>query len=487
MFPRPTPRRQYCRRHGREYDGYLCPECREEMGRKGSDSSVEKVGEAKRDTSLQESLDSILKAKRQESIGKEIPQKQVNKGVGSDGTAHTSNSSGIPKSSSKPKEGLGNLHEKGRFSRPPGKTETRIESKKYPPSKSPLPKWLFALLLVFILSITGLILNVYTGSPIPLWLLLGFSTIFSIQKWFRKATLNKAIGKLYRFVLNLGVLSMLGFLIWSGIQLFSRQLANTPLTGSLVFLAEFIFFVWLWGVVAKNSWRWPSMKLTIFSLICLSLVFTFAGVPPLSTYKDNLVANWTAYQIEQAVQQAEREAEQVVEQERRQAEWAVEEAVRLEEQERKEAVKVEAEARELALCNPSWAELKAFLLVDDTDKMRYVYPTTVCADFADKLQRNAKDAGWRCAVVSMRVTGYDDPFNYGIPSNTGHACNAFETTDRGLIYIDCTGSSSGIGPTHHDRIAQIEIGKKQTNQFIFPTEWIPVDNISIVVSVDVRW
>ena len=84
-------------------------------------------------------------------------------------------------------------------------------------SKKPtqIPNWLFALLLIFSLSILGLGLNALTKSPIPLWLLLGFSIIYPIERWFRKATLNKPTGKLYRLILNLALLSTLGLLIWS--------------------------------------------------------------------------------------------------------------------------------------------------------------------------------------------------------------------------------------------------------------------------------
>jgi len=435
---------------------------------------------------------------------------------------------------SKPVEkGLGNLHGKGKYSqfmsqektnkavneaakKQKGTKPPKLREIPHPPvSKIPkmqIPNWLFALLLIFALSILGFGLNAFTKSSIPLWLLLGFSIIFPIEKWFKKTTLNKPVGKLYRLLLNLALLSMFGLLIWSGFQLTAKQLASTPLISSIVFFVEFIFFIWIWRKVAKNSWRWPSMKLTVFLLVCIALVFTFAGVSPLSTYKDDLVVKWEERQVEQAAQQIEVEAEIEAERQRQQAELEKVEAARLEaeqeairiEQETEaqrietarqeelqaEQARIEAEteaARIASLRNPSWAQLKAFLLKDDTDKMKYIYPIVVCADFANKLQKNAQEAGWRCAVVSMNVTGYDDPFNYGIPSNTGHACNAFETTDRGLVYIDCTGSSDNIGPTHQDRIANIEIGKRQTNKFIFPTDWYCVDNVSIVTSIDIRW
>ncbi len=151
--------------------------------------------------------------------------------------------------------------------------------------------WLIALLLIFALSIVGLGISMFVGSFIPFWLIFGFSFIYSIEKWLHYFTRKyKAIGKVYRLLLNLSILSLLGLLIWSGIKLFSQQFVQSTLIGSLIFIAEFILFIWMWRVVSKNSWRWPSMKLTVFSLVCLSLIFAFAGVQPMADYKDKTVS-----------------------------------------------------------------------------------------------------------------------------------------------------------------------------------------------------
>ncbi|MDD5700741.1 MAG: transglutaminase domain-containing protein [Dehalococcoidales bacterium] len=147
--------------------------------------------------------------------------------------------------------------------------------------------WLKALLLVVIVSLAGLGISIYIGIPIPFWTLLGFSIIFSIEKWFNYFTRKqKTIGKLYRLLLNLSILSLLGIVIWSGIKLFSRQFIYNQLVGILIFIAELIFFIWMWRIVSKNSWRWPSMKLTVFSIFVLFLILAFAGVAPMETYKD---------------------------------------------------------------------------------------------------------------------------------------------------------------------------------------------------------
>lgn len=164
--------------------------------------------------------------------------------------------------------------------------------------------WLLSLTLVFALSLTGWGISVLISNFIPLWLLLGFSVIFSIEKWlFYYTRKYKIIGKIYRAVLNLSLLSLLGLLIWSGVSLFTQQFMLNPIVGSLVFLAELVLFIWFWRVVSRNSWRQPSMKLTVLSVICLFVVFAFAGVQPFSDYKNEVagkVTNFISTQKEEA-------------------------------------------------------------------------------------------------------------------------------------------------------------------------------------------
>ena len=112
--------------------------------------------------------------------------------------------------------------------------------------------------------------------------------------------------------------------------------------------------------------------------------------------------------------------------------------------------------------NPSWAELKAFLLEDDTDGIEYVMGKFVCADFAERLHNNAEAAGIRAAYVLVDL----GPCSY-YPRGSGHALNAFETTDRGLVYIDCTGVQSGV-KLNADKIVDLEVGKDYVPRSIFP-------------------
>ena len=155
-------------------------------------------------------------------------------------------------------------------------------------------EWIISWVLIFALSLYGLIVSLVVRNPIPLWVLFIFALIFSVERWYSHYTIKyKEIGILYRILLNFSILSSLGFLIWSGVQLFSKKLTFDPLLGSYMFLVELAYFVWLWIVVSKNSWRRPSMKLTIFCLIVLFVVFGFAGVEPFQTYIINLGATYS--------------------------------------------------------------------------------------------------------------------------------------------------------------------------------------------------
>ena len=79
--------------------------------------------------------------------------------------------------------------------------------------------------------------------------------------------------------------------------------------------------------------------------------------------------------------------------------------------------------------DPTWQELIAFLLADPTDDEFYQLNTFDCANFAEMLHNNAEAAGIRAAFVAVHFSDQEQ----------GHALNAFKTTNRGLVYVDCTG------------------------------------------------
>ncbi len=111
--------------------------------------------------------------------------------------------------------------------------------------------------------------------------------------------------------------------------------------------------------------------------------------------------------------------------------------------------------------DPTWDELMAFLKEDDTDRILYQSNVFDCVDYAERLHNNAEQAGIRAAYVSIDF--YD--------LEKGHAINAFQTSDKGLTFIDCTGSQSALGELDsYDKVAYIEEGKEYGIVSIYYTE-----------------
>ncbi|GEM_PF-6062031 len=157
------------------------------------------------------------------------------------------------------------------------------------------PNWFLALMMTFALSLVGIAAGVFIGSPIPTYTLFGFSIVFSVEKWFIHETRrHRGVGVAYRLFLNLGLLYLLGLLVWTGFKVFSDTSFVSPLVGSALFLWELVLFILAWIVVSRNSWRWPSMKLTVLSLMAMVVVMAFAGVPPLLDYKDKVMQSFSS-------------------------------------------------------------------------------------------------------------------------------------------------------------------------------------------------
>ncbi|MEM2954676.1 MAG: hypothetical protein QW625_01845 [Candidatus Nanoarchaeia archaeon] len=95
----------------------------------------------------------------------------------------------------------------------------------------------------------------------------------------------------------------------------------------------------------------------------------------------------------------------------------------------------------------TWSELKAFLELDDTNKLIYDNKTFDCTGFAIELFKRARNAGIKAGFVEIE---YEN-------EKAGHSLNVFETTDKGLIFVDVVGDEEGTG---WDKIAFVKPGKK---------------------------
>ena len=82
--------------------------------------------------------------------------------------------------------------------------------------------------------------------------------------------------------------------------------------------------------------------------------------------------------------------------------------------------------------NPTLATLMQFIRKDDTNQVPYTTGKFVCTEFAVQLQARAERAGLRAGIVFVTFT-----------TGPGHALNVFQTADRGLVFVDCTGGPPG--------------------------------------------
>jgi hypothetical protein len=134
--------------------------------------------------------------------------------------------------------------------------------------------------------------------------------------------------------------------------------------------------------------------------------------------------------------------------------------------------------------DPSWEQLKNFLLKDETDRQRYDYNTFVCADFAEMLHNNAEKSGFRTAYVCVQLGPCAFYSNGG-----GHALNAFQTTDRGLVSIDCTNSIQAYG-INADKVVDVKVDMDYIPYSIFPEPgWSSVwGNMGVVKEIEIiQW
>lgn len=137
--------------------------------------------------------------------------------------------------------------------------------------------------------------------------------------------------------------------------------------------------------------------------------------------------------------------------------------------------------------DPSWNELLQFLRQDTTDQIPYSYSSFVCADYAEKLHNNAEEAGIRAAYVDVFLKPYyiyniytDVPL--AIPDGIGHACDAFRT-DRGIVFIDVTGSPNLVG---YDKQVNIVVGGQYVPVALFSGD-VEFYSMGIIDSYEVQW
>lgn len=130
--------------------------------------------------------------------------------------------------------------------------------------------------------------------------------------------------------------------------------------------------------------------------------------------------------------------------------------------------------------DPTFDELENFLMKDKTDQNDYITGVYMCGDFANNVHNNAEQAGIRTGWVAILLEAEDGSTSY-------HACNVFKTTDKGLIFIDCTGSQAGErSPSKDDKIVSVKLDSRYKPRFLFATRW-RVESMGIIRDIEVYW
>lgn len=120
--------------------------------------------------------------------------------------------------------------------------------------------------------------------------------------------------------------------------------------------------------------------------------------------------------------------------------------------------------------DPNFKTLKKFLSEDATENKDYIYPVYTCGDFASHLHDEAEKQGIKCGVVGIKFNASLNENMSGILNKSsypplyssydtcrGHAFNAFNTTDLGMVYVDSTGIT----------IEEKEMGNKPYDMIVY--------------------
>jgi hypothetical protein len=116
----------------------------------------------------------------------------------------------------------------------------------------------------------------------------------------------------------------------------------------------------------------------------------------------------------------------------------------------------------------TYSQVMQFIESDTTDQIPFQKEKFTCGDYAERVQNNAENAGIRCAWVSI-------DFEHG---GNGHACNAFNTTDKGLVFIDCT-----KGDAHVDT----QIGQWYAPTPLDPNADYTIEPLGVVKNYEIYW
>jgi hypothetical protein len=122
--------------------------------------------------------------------------------------------------------------------------------------------------------------------------------------------------------------------------------------------------------------------------------------------------------------------------------------------------------------DPAYNQLISFILADNTSDHPYQLGNYTCGDFAETLQNRAEQHGIKAGWVIIYFYGKN-----AIP----HCCNVFNTTDKGVIFIDCTRGKDGVfAHGSWKTISHVKIGENYTQQKIHDSIFTNYNSMDVV-------
>ncbi|MGC8940448.1 MAG: hypothetical protein ACP5IJ_00390 [Candidatus Nanoarchaeia archaeon] len=122
---------------------------------------------------------------------------------------------------------------------------------------------------------------------------------------------------------------------------------------------------------------------------------------------------------------------------------------------------------------PTSKELLTFLELDNTNELKYDNASFDCTGFAFELYKRARAVGYKVGIVELEFE----------KEVKGHMFNAFQTSDKGVVYIDVTGNPNQTGL---DKIAFIDKGKEFKEVIIPKSDELVVCNFECSDLVNIR-
>jgi hypothetical protein len=96
---------------------------------------------------------------------------------------------------------------------------------------------------------------------------------------------------IFSLKLFLSLLTIFGFvgIIYQGYILFTQQIS--PIIGTIIFLVGIGLWIWIVTILRISKYRYsqPRLWMVLVSLLIITLTCAFAGIEPLSTYKDETI------------------------------------------------------------------------------------------------------------------------------------------------------------------------------------------------------